>query len=178
MLQWIVCMKPFGQSAGSGRNLWINGPPVAVLRLGACRPQYVFCLAAFKACLTFIRWHHFCPFKSLAIKALSDKASQFYDQCITSPSSVSGCKMTNAFFEIQFFFGLVQISGIKLRISQIFPSLPSHLLSLSLSRMTNHPPRKSDTALLVWRQGGDYVTLNLVTCHSTLQSSRLSTLHI
>ena len=42
--------------------------------------------------------------------------------------------------------------------------------------MTDHPPRKSDTALLVWSLGGDYVTLNLVTCHSTSQCTRLSTL--
>ena len=41
--------------------------------------------------------------------------------------------------------------------------------------MTDHPPRKSDTALLVWSLGGDYVTLNLVTCHSTLQCIGLST---
>ena len=151
MLQWIVCMKPFGQSAGSGRNLWINGPPVAVLRLGACRPQYVFCLAAFKACLTFIRWHHFCPFKSLAIKALSDKASQFYDQCITSPSSVSGCKMTNAFFEIQNF--LVWCKYLKskweyLRFSLLCPLISS--LSPSLAWPTI---RHANQTQLYWFGG-------------------------
>ena len=82
----------------------------------------------------------FARFKSQAIKALSDKAGQFYDQCIISPPSESGCKMTKAFFQVSKHFGWV-----KMRLPQTFPLIFS--LSLSHDRPSATQIRHSSTGL-------------------------------